>query len=159
MHEIAIRTNYSGEARLPRPFENERIGGSGQIVIVHCLQSRNDAREPANQFRRQILVQQNAQWLTMAVGQPDRGGARDAVLEWRRAAAEIQALLEAAGDAFPELHSSLAASLGLVRFALEDLDRPEVVPRDACSRLLPHISDSCMGLRQVSSAIIIGTDV
>jgi hypothetical protein len=68
VHEIAIGADHGGKLGVPGPIEDVRIGCSHEIVFVHALESGKDVGQLPNQLRGEILVQQDAHGLAVAVG-------------------------------------------------------------------------------------------
>ncbi len=67
-HEIQIGADHRRKLRVPSPIEYRRIGCPNEIVIVNGLESGNDVGQPSNQLRGEILVEQDAHRLAVAVG-------------------------------------------------------------------------------------------
>lgn len=67
MGTLIVLRIESCEARLSGPVENEWIGCSHEIVIIHGLKSGNNVCQPSNELRGEVLVQQDAHGLAVAV--------------------------------------------------------------------------------------------
>jgi hypothetical protein len=92
--------------------------------------------------------------LRTAAGRAERHPSREAVLDWRRAAEEYSATLQAASIKDEPLDTHLALALGVVEIALGDLADTEISPERACRVLLQHAGRACGASRRVATAMM-----
>jgi hypothetical protein len=98
------------------------------------------------------------QALRIAANGRERQQASELVIAWRRAAAEYQAILAAAGVSDTALEEDLELSLGMVDQALKDLGDEATPPADACVFILRHIGSACMRSRRAAAGIMVSTE-
>lgn len=98
------------------------------------------------------------QALRLAAAHGERQPASDLIIAWRRAAAEYQGILAAAGVSDAALEADLKLSLGLVDQALKDLSDESTPPTDACVFILRHIGSACMRSRRAAAGIMMSTE-